>query len=60
MTIIKPKKQILIKFTLLCCLMLGYFGYLSYEYDILTGGVTALLTWSFLFYAPLLQMQAFC
>jgi hypothetical protein len=44
---IKPKKQILIKFLLMCGLMFGYFGYLSYEYDILTGGVTALLTWSF-------------
>ncbi len=44
---IKPKKQVLIKFLLLCCLMIGYFGYLSYEYDILTGGITALLTWSF-------------
>lgn len=27
--------------------MLGYFGYLSYEYNILTGGIAALLTWSF-------------
>jgi len=27
--------------------MFGYFAYLSYEYDLLTGGIAALLTWSF-------------
>ncbi len=27
--------------------MLGYFGYLSYQYDVLTGGIASLLTWSF-------------
>jgi len=43
----KPKKQVLIKFLLLCGLLIGYFAYLSYEYDLLTGGVAALLTWSF-------------
>jgi hypothetical protein len=46
-TAIKPKKQVLIKFLLLCGLLLGYFAYLSYEYDLMTGGVAALLTWSF-------------
>ncbi len=40
-------KQVLIKFLLLCALLLGYFAYLSYEYDFLTGGIAALLTWSF-------------
>ena len=43
----KPSVQIFIKFVLLCGLMVGYFGYLSYEYDVATGGVAALLTWSF-------------
>lgn len=42
-----PKKQVLIKFILLLVILAGYFGYLSYEYDIVTGGVAALLTWSF-------------
>lgn len=41
------KKKTLVKFLLLCALMAGYFGYLTYEYDLLTGGVAALLTWSF-------------
>jgi len=42
-----PKKQVLTKFLLLCALLIGYFVYLSYEYGFLTGGVAALLTWSF-------------
>ena len=42
-----PKKQALIKFLLLCCLVVSYFAYLSYQYNLLTGGVAALLTWSF-------------
>lgn len=44
---IKPRTQVFIKFALLCVLLFGYFGYLSYEYDVATGGVAALLTWSF-------------
>ncbi|MFT6104450.1 MAG: hypothetical protein ACJA1E_000872 [Paracoccaceae bacterium] len=43
----KPRSQIFIKFFLLCGLFLGYFGYLSYEYDMATGGIAALLSWSF-------------
>ena len=43
----KPQRQVLMKFLLLLILMLGYFAYLSYEYDLLTGGIAALLTWSF-------------
>jgi len=43
----KPRGQIFIKFVLLCGLLVGYFGYLSYEYGVTTGGVAALLTWSF-------------
>jgi len=44
---LKPKTQSLTKFLLLSLLMAGYFAYLSYEYDLLTGGMAALLTWSF-------------
>lgn len=44
---ITPKKQVIIKFALLCGLMVCYFAYLSYEYNFLTGGIAALLTWSF-------------
>lgn len=42
-----PKKQVLIKFLLLSLVLVGYFAYLTYEYDFLTGGVAALITWSF-------------
>ena len=43
----KSHKQLLIKFLLLCGILVSYFAYLSYEYDLLTGGMAALLTWSF-------------
>lgn len=43
----KTKKQTLIKFVLLCLLLVGYFVYLSLQYGLLTGGMGALLTWSF-------------
>jgi hypothetical protein len=43
----KPRVQIFTKFVLLCGLLAGYFGYLSHEYGVTTGGVAALLTWSF-------------
>lgn len=43
----KPKRQVVIKFMLLVTLMVGYFVYLTLQYDLLTGGVAALLTWSF-------------
>jgi hypothetical protein len=42
-----PKRDQLIKFLLLLSVFLGYFGYLSFEYDIATGGLVAALTWSF-------------
>lgn len=42
-----PKHQVLIKFLLLCALLLSYFGYLSFQYDLVTGGIAALITWSF-------------
>ena len=41
------KKQVVIKFALLLLVLLGYFGYLSLKFDIATGGLVALLTWSF-------------
>ncbi|MGV7223048.1 MAG: hypothetical protein ACQ9MH_16145 [Nitrospinales bacterium] len=44
---IHPKKQVLYKFLMLCLLLLGYFSYLSYQYNILTGGIASALTWSF-------------
>jgi hypothetical protein len=43
----KPHRQIVIKFILLSGVFVGYFAYLSYEFDLMTGGVAALLTWSF-------------
>lgn len=42
-----PKHQVAYKFVLLCFLLIGYFAYLSYTYDILTGGIASLITWSF-------------
>lgn len=33
----KTHRQVLIKFLLLCAILVGYFGYLSYEYDFATG-----------------------
>jgi hypothetical protein len=44
---IHPPHQVLIKFCLLCLLLVSYFGYLTYEFDIVTGGSAALITWSF-------------
>jgi hypothetical protein len=44
---LRQKKKLLYKFLLLCLLLAGYFAYLSYEYNLLTGGISALLTWSF-------------
>jgi hypothetical protein len=42
-----PRRQVLIKFLLLCSLLFFYFMYLTYQYDLLTGGIAALITWSF-------------
>lgn len=42
-----PKHQVIYKFILLCLLLIAYFGYLSYEYDLITGGIASLITWSF-------------
>ena len=42
-----PKHQVILKFTALLFILVGYFAYLTYQYDFLTGGVAALITWSF-------------
>jgi len=42
-----PNKRLLYKFILLCILLAGYFSYLSFQYDLTTGGVAAAITWSF-------------
>lgn len=42
-----PPNQVLLKFVALLFVLLSYFGYLVYEYDLLTGGIAALITWSF-------------
>lgn len=43
----RPKREGLYKFLLLLAVLIGYFGYLSWEYDLKTGGTVAALTWSF-------------
>ena len=42
-----PRHQVIIKFLLLCFILFSYFIYLTYQYDLLTGGIAALITWSF-------------
>ena len=42
-----PRKQLFYKFVLLFIVLLGYFAYLSFRYDVMTGGVASALTWSF-------------
>ena len=42
-----PKKQLFYKFFLLFLLLVGYFVYLSVQYDFVTGGFASILTWSF-------------
>jgi len=44
---IHPKKKLLYKFILLCILLVGYFSYLSIQYDLATGGIASVITWSF-------------
>jgi hypothetical protein len=43
----KTKYQVLIKFLALLAVFITYFVYLSIKFDIITGGMVALLTWSF-------------
>ncbi len=40
-------KETLIKFLLLATILVCYFGYLSWEYGLATGGIVSALTWSF-------------
>jgi hypothetical protein len=42
-----PKKQLFYKFLLLCILLAGYFFYISFKYDVMTGGIASAITWSF-------------
>lgn len=42
-----PKKQLLYKFLLLCVVLMSYFFYLSIQYDVMTGGIASVLTWTF-------------
>ncbi len=41
------EKSKLRKFLLLLFIITGYFGYLIFEYGVATGGLVAILTWSF-------------
>ncbi len=43
----KTKKEVLIKFILLFFVLLAYFLFLTWKFNIVTGGVVAILTWSF-------------
>lgn len=43
----KTHQETALKFILLLLVLLAYFVYLSFEYDIATGGLLSLLTWSF-------------
>lgn len=42
-----PSHQVWVKFILLCLIVFSYFLYLTYQYDLLTGGIAALISWSF-------------
>ena len=44
---IHPKRQVFYKFLLLCLVLVGYFFYLSVQYDVMTGGIASALTWTF-------------
>ncbi|MEZ5814296.1 MAG: hypothetical protein R3E13_06185 [Alphaproteobacteria bacterium] len=43
----ETRREGLYKFLLLLAVLLGYFGYLSLKYDLATGGLVSVLTWSF-------------
>lgn len=42
-----PKRQLFYKFFLLALVLASYFIYLSVQYDLMTGGITSALTWTF-------------
>jgi len=43
----QTKREELVKFLLLLGVLIGYFAYLSWQYDLATGGIVSVLTWSF-------------
>ncbi len=43
----QTKREELLKFLLLLSVLIGYFLYLSWQYDFATGGIVSILTWSF-------------
>lgn len=43
----KSYQKSVVKLALLITILLGYFLYLSWKYDVATGGFVSLLTWSF-------------
>ncbi|WP_223424021.1 hypothetical protein [Tateyamaria pelophila] len=47
MVAVHPQRQVIVKFTLLLGVLVGYFAYLNYQYDLATSGIVAGLTWSF-------------
>ena len=42
-----PNPKVLLRFLLLLATLVAYFGYLSWKFDLATGGLIAALTWSF-------------
>jgi len=44
---IETHREVLIKFLILLGILVLYFSYLSYEYGLLTGGIVAVISWSF-------------
>lgn len=40
-------REVLLKFLILLAILILYFSYLSYEYGLVTGGLVAMITWSF-------------
>ncbi len=43
----ETKKHVLVKFLILVAILIVYTSYLSYEYGFATGGILALISWSF-------------
>ncbi len=43
----ETKKHVFIKFLILLAILISYTGYLSYQYGFSTGGLLAIITWSF-------------
>ncbi len=41
------RHQVFIKFLLLSFVLFAYFMYLTFKYDLVTGGIASLITWSF-------------